>query len=39
MSRLTSHIDLCDFSLNKFKLYMFEGEHNIKRKIKLQLVE
>lgn len=39
ISRLTTHIELEEFTANKFKLFMFESEYNTKRKIKLQLLQ
>tara|TARA_X000000368_G_C22418099_1_gene444852 strand:- start:77 stop:454 length:378 start_codon:yes stop_codon:yes gene_type:complete len=37
ISRITTHFELDEYSYNKFKLYLFEGEDKVKKKIKLQL--
>ena len=39
ISRLTTHVELIEYTVNKFQLYLFDSEHNVKRKIKLQLVQ
>ena len=39
ISRLTTHVELTEFTVNKFRLYMFDSEYNVKRKIKLQLIQ
>lgn len=37
ISRITTHFELEEYSHNNFKLYLFEGEDKVKKKIKLQL--
>ena len=39
ISRLTTHFELDNYSKNSFKLFLFEGEDNIKKKIKLQIIQ
>ena len=39
ISRLTTHFELDNYSKNSFKLFLFEGEDNIKKKIKLQILQ
>lgn len=39
ISRLTTHVELIEYTVNKFQLYLFDSEYNVKRKIKLQLVQ
>jgi exoribonuclease R len=38
ISRITMHHDIEEHTRNKFKLYMFQDEENLKKKIKLQLI-
>jgi len=37
ISRITTHFELEEYSHNNFKLYLFEGEDKVKKKIKLQI--
>jgi hypothetical protein len=38
ISRITTHIDGSDYSKCKLKLFLFETEDNVKKKVKLQIV-
>ena len=39
MSRITTHFELQEYSINQFKLFVFESEEKMKKKIKLQLIQ
>ena len=39
ISRITTHYELENYSHTKFRLFMFEAEDNIKKKVKLQIVQ
>lgn len=39
LSRITTHVDLPDKSSAQFKLYLFHDEDNVKKKIRLQLIQ
>lgn len=39
LSRITTHIDVPDYSHNRFKMFLFEDEDKVKKKIRLQLLE
>ena len=38
ISRITTHIDESDYTKCKLKLFLFETEDNVKKKVKLQIV-
>ena len=38
ISRITTHVDESDYSKCKLKLFLFETEDNVKKKVKLQIV-
>jgi exoribonuclease R len=38
LSRITTQVDVANYSYHKFNLYLFEDEDKIKKKIRLQLV-
>ena len=39
LSRISTHIDVLNYSQNRFKLFLFEDEDKVKRKIRLQIIE
>ena len=39
LSRITTRIDVVNYSYNKFKMFLFEDEDKVKRKIRLQILE
>jgi hypothetical protein len=39
LNRLNSNVNLLNYSANKYKLYIFKDEANVKQKVKLSLVE
>jgi len=39
MSRITTHFELQEYSVNNFKLFVFENEEKMTKKIKLQLIQ
>jgi len=38
LSRVSTHIDVLNYSKNKFKMYLFEDEDKVKKKIRLQIL-
>ena len=39
LSRITTHIDVVNYSQNRFKIFLFEDEDKVKKKIRLQIIE
>ena len=39
LSRMTTHVDLPNYSKGRFKIFLFEDEDRVKKKIRLHLVE
>jgi hypothetical protein len=38
LSRISTHVDVPNYSKNMFKMYLFEDEDKVKRKIRLQII-
>lgn len=38
LSRIVTHVDVDNYSRNKFKMFLFEDEDKVKKKIRLQIV-
>jgi exoribonuclease R len=38
LSRISTHIDVANYSKNRFKMYLFEDEDKVKKKIRLQII-
>lgn len=39
MSKITTHFELQEYTINQFKLFVFENEEKMKKKIKLQVIQ
>jgi exoribonuclease R len=39
LSRITTHIDVPNYSHNRFKMFLFEDEDKVKKKIRLQMLD
>ena len=39
LSRLKTYVEYENYSKHSFQLFLFEDEHNLKRKIRIQIVQ